>query len=221
MKRNIIITILASVAVVGCQEKPKFSCENSIVTEKVVELQTKVFNEVISVPGYKQMLFNAMPEIPGYDFIMEDDHQNIKFKLQAIRTISQDKELGNYECKAILYAEKGGEKSETEIIYKSESTNGGKDTYVQTQPLSDYQVGALAAVMIKQKEYHEKTTRGTIDYGTLSSSVGDFSFATESDVGNIIFDKCSVMDECEVKAKVEETEFGYIVRKVIDVKKIN
>lgn len=222
MKKHIITTILTSAILVGCQEKPQFSCENNVVTEKVIELQAKAFNDLVSQPSIKQAFLNMLQSMAGDRFTMDDDYQNINFKLKAIRTVNQNKELGNYECKAILHAEKGTETSEgIEITYTSEAINNGKETYIQTQLLNDNQIGKLSAILIKPKEFPEKTTRGPIDYGRLDSSVGDFSFATQSEVGNTVFDKCDVASECEIKAKVEQTEFGYIIREVISVRKLN
>lgn len=222
MKKHIIVTALAATLLAGCQEKPQYTCDNDEVIEKVIALQTKSFNDRMSQPGMKQGMFNAIVRIAGDRVTIDEDHHNIAFKLNAIRTVNQNKELGNYECKALLYAEKGTEKSEgIEITYTSEAINNGKDTYVQTQLINNTQVGHLAAVLVKVKEFPEMTARGPIDYGSLDSAVGDLSFATQSDVGHAIFDKCDVTADCEVKAKVEKTKFGYIIREVISARKIN
>lgn len=212
---------LASTLLAGCQEKPQFNCESDAVTGKVIELQYKAFNEQLSQPGVKQMMFNAVTSIVGDGFTMDDDHQNVKFKLEAIRTVSQNKELGNYECKAVLHAEKDTERSDgIEITYTSEAIDNGKNTYVQTQQISQLQIGELASVLLKPKQYVEKTERGTVSTGTLDSSVGELGFLTNSEVGAAIFNECGAFSECEVKALVEETEFGGIIRKVISVKSL-
>lgn len=221
MQKKIIMTALAGTLLVGCQEKPQFNCESDAVTEKVIELQFNAFNDLLSQPGVKQMLFNTVTSMLGDGFTMDDDHQNVKFKLEAIRTVNQNKELGNYECKAVLHAEKGTEKSDgVEITYTSEATDNGKNTYVQTQQINQLQIGELASVLLKPKQYVEKIERGTVSTGTLDSSVGELGFLTNSEVGAAIFNECGAFSECEVKALVEETEFGGIIRKVISVKSL-
>ena len=176
MKKHIIVTALTAALLAGCQEKPQYTCDNDAVTEKVIGLQTKNFNDRMSQPGFKQAMFNPLLNIAGDRITIDEDHQNIAFKLDAIRTVNQNKELGNYECKALLYAEKGTEKSEgIEITYTSEATNNGKDTYVQTQLINNTQIGHLAAVLAKAKEFPEMTTRGSIDYGSLDSAVVCYS----------------------------------------------
>lgn len=222
MQKKIIIAVLAGTLLAGCQEKPQFSCESDVVTGKVVGLQANAFNNFMSQPGIKQMLYNSIVSIFGDTFTMDDDHQNVKFRLDAIRTIDQNKELGNYECKALLHAEKGTEKSDgIEITYTSEAIDGGKNTYVQTQIVNNIQMGELAAVLLKPKEYIEKIGRGTLSSGSLDSSVGDLIFLTNSDVGAAIFKKCGAFSECEVKALVEESEHGDWIKKVISVRQLD
>lgn len=222
MQKKIIIAALAGALLSGCQDKPQYNCESDAVTGKVIELQSNTFNNFLSQPGTKQMLFNVIASTFGDVFTMDDDHQNVKFKLEAIRTVNQNKELGNYECKAVLHAEKGTEKSDgIEITYTSEAIDNGKNTYVQTQLINERQIGELAAsVLLKKKQYVEKTERGTVSTGTLDSSVGELGFLTNSDIGAAIFAKCEAFSECEVKALVEETEFGGIIRKVLSVKSL-
>lgn len=222
MKKYIAPIALSGVLLAGCQEKQQYSCVNPSVTDKVIELQAKTFNDRMSHPVFKRTIIDMARTVFGDYVTVDDDHQNIVFKLDAIRTVNQNKELGNYECKALLYAEKGSEKSEgVEITYTSEAINNGKDTYVETQLINDNQIGSFASVLAKLKEFVEMTVRGPIHYGSLDSEIEDLSFLTQSQAGQAIFDKCDVTADCEVKAKVEETDFGYIIKEVISARKIN
>lgn len=225
MKKKIALLALPVFLIAGCSQSPDFHCDNPIVRDKVVSMTTDRFNEIVSRPGTISYMLSATQQIlaaAGVDKILEaeEDYKNISFHLKAIRTTKQDKDLGNYECKANLVSIKGAQEAEVEVSYSSERVSGGKESYIQVSGISEYDVGVLASVLIKEKELIEKTTKGELSYGTLDSSIGEFSFISNSAVGKNIFSECKVMEACEVKAMVEETKYGDIIRELIYAKKI-
>lgn len=216
------VVLVLPVALYGCGKKVEFSCDNPVVIEKVVSMQSGVFFNTLPQIGALGQLAGVL-EILGEEelYTYESDYENIKFSLKNIRTVSRDQDLGNYKCRASLVSQKGPERQHTEeITYTSEAVEQGESTYINTSQLSMRQIGALASVLIKERELVEKAMVGELDYGTSVSDIGEFSFASESDIGRSIISECANEPACEVKAMVEETEFGDIIRKLIHVKKM-
>ncbi|CAM5203103.1 hypothetical protein OURE66S_03299 [Oligella ureolytica] len=255
--KKITIVLLSALILSGCNKKTKFNCESDLVVNSVISMQQKIYNEVASTPVIKYILEEIVKSLKFWGtegLVIDHNYQNVSLRLENIRTIARDEELGNYECKATMYSKKDNERTNGfEIIYTAEATNAGKDSYIQTAPLTPEQIGHLAAVLVTQGKSIPTTTaedettqetindridesasiiateehiagetiRGIIYYGSLDSSIGDFSFLTQSDVGYAIFDKCDVASECEVQALIEETDFGYMIKKVFKAKRID
>ncbi len=225
MKQKAVALLLPVLFISACSKSPDFSCDGPAVKSTVISTATEHFNNTASQPGFTNQMSIAAKQLSvlaggDLEFELETDYEKIKFELRNIRTAKQDRELGNYECKASLVSIKDTRESEIEISYTSETISGGKDAYVKVAGLSDYNIGALGSVLIKEKEFPEKTTRGELSYGTLDSSIGDFMFISNSEIGEQIFQECKALENCEVKAIVEESEYGDMIKKVIYVKKI-
>lgn len=223
MKKNLLITCSFFILIAGCQKKQEFTCESEPVKNQVISMSSTYFNKFVSQPGFFTNFFNAMQQFQDQAGVSgmheyQKDYENIVFTLEDIRTVKQNKELGNYECKANLSARKDSDsEAKIEITYTSESTNGGKDSYIQVGAIKDRDIGTLASVLIKEKTLVKKSTTGEISYGTLDSSVGDFSFISNSEIGKKILSECGIGEICEVNAYIDEYD---IIRKLIYAKKI-
>ncbi|CAM5203287.1 hypothetical protein OURE66S_00218 [Oligella ureolytica] len=161
MKKITIVLLSALSPLSGCNKKTKFNCESDLVVNSVISMQQKIYNEVASTPVIKYILEEIVKSLKFWGtegLVIDHNYQNVSLRLENIRTIARDEELGNYECKATMYSKKDNERTNGfEIIYTAEATNAGKDSYIQTAQMPE-QIGHLAAVLVTQGKSIPTTT---------------------------------------------------------------
>ncbi|WP_127754295.1 hypothetical protein [Devosia sp. 1566] len=67
-------------------------------------------------------------------------------------------------------------------------------------------IGGMLLVLTPALSQSLSTLRGEVSVGTLDSAIGEYSFLTDSTVGDAIFASCQMGDLCEIQALVQNEQ---------------
>lgn len=156
MKKIFILSSFILLILPGCQSTPEYSCDNEDVKTTTVDIVRDSFNTNMSqgfdVIDDRLRLEAAVRKRDGQitDYQVNKDYENIDFSLSNVRTLSQDKELGNYQCAATLTGFKEGVDRDVvlDIEYTAEATDGGSSFYAEVTSLTYEELGRFATLLL-------------------------------------------------------------------------